>query len=147
MNFYIKIFNIFSKNLHINFFFILLLQLVHAVLEIFSFALIIPILQVLVDPNFFKKLSDIANQFAYYKGQLLGLPDNAISIFDEDIQLALDNKDASGKSQGSVMSLNDYAKLLRTISSTKPLWLKSPGSREEASGYANDILRMFGLRS
>jgi hypothetical protein len=45
------------------------------------------------------------------------------------------------------MSLNDYEKLLRTNPKTKPLWLKSSGAREEASGYANDILRMFGLRA
>ena len=91
------------------------------------------------------KVSDIANQFAYYKGKLLGIADNSVSIFDEDIQLALDNKDASGKSQGSVMSLNDYEKLLRTNPKTKPLWLKSSGAKEEASGYALDILRMFGV--
>ena len=91
------------------------------------------------------KVSDIANQFAYYKGKLLGIADNSVSIFDEDIQLALDNKDASGKSQGSVMSLNDYEKLLRTNPKTKPLWLKSTGAKEEASGYALDILRMFGV--
>jgi len=93
------------------------------------------------------KVSDIANQFAYYKGQLLGLPDNAISIFDEDIQLALDNKDASGKSQGSVMSISDYERLLRTNPKTKALWVRSPKAKEEAAGYANDILRMFGLRA
>ena len=93
------------------------------------------------------KVSDIANQFAYYKGQLLGLPDNAISIFDEDIQLALDNKDASGKSQGSVMSISDYERLLRTNPKTKTLWVRSPKAKEEAAGYANDILRTFGLRA
>jgi len=93
------------------------------------------------------KVSDIANQFAYYKGQLLGLPDNAVSIFDEDIQLALDNKDASGKSQGSVMSISDYERLLRTNPKTKSLWLRSPKAKEEAAGYANEILRTFGLRA
>jgi len=91
------------------------------------------------------KVSDIANQFAYYKGKVLGIADNAVSIFDEDIQMALDNKDASGKSQGGVMSLTDYKKLLRTNPKTKPLWLKTPEAREEASGYASNILRMFGL--
>ena len=91
------------------------------------------------------KVSDIANQFAYYKGKLLEIPDNAVSIFDEDIQAALDNKDASGKTQGGVMSLVDYQKLLRTNPKTKPLWLKTTAAREEASGYALDILRMFGV--
>ncbi len=73
------------------------------------------------------------------------LPDNAVSIFDEDIQAALDNKDASGKAQGGVMSIVDYEKLLRTNPKTKPLWLKTSKAKEEASGYAMDILRMFGL--
>lgn len=93
------------------------------------------------------KVSDIANQFAYFKGQMLGLADNAVSIFDEDIQAALDNKDASGKSQGGVMSLTDYKRLLRTNPKTKGLWLKTPEAKEEAASYANDILRMFGLRA
>jgi hypothetical protein len=93
------------------------------------------------------KVSDIANQFAYYKGKTLGIADNSISIFDEDIQMALDNKDASGKPQGGVMSLSDYKKLLRANPKTKPLWLNTPEAKEEASSYANDILRMFGLRA
>lgn len=91
------------------------------------------------------KVSDIANQFAYFKGQLLEIPDNSISIFDSDIQMALDNKDASGKSQGGVMSIVDYERMLRTDSKTKPLWLKTSKAREEASSYALDILRTFGL--
>lgn len=91
------------------------------------------------------KVSDIANQFAYYKGKLLEVPDNAVSIFDEDIQQALDNKDANGKSQGGVMSLTDYQKLLRTNPKTKGLWLKTSAAKEEASGYALNILRTFGL--
>jgi hypothetical protein len=91
------------------------------------------------------KPSDIANQYAFYKGRLLGLPDNAISIFDEDIQAALSNRDASGAQKAGVMSIRDYEKLLRTSPKTKEAWLKSPGAREEASGYALEILRSFGL--
>ena len=91
------------------------------------------------------KPSDIANQYAFYKGRLLGLPDNAISIFDEDIQAALSNRDASGAQKAGVMSIKDYEKLLRTNPKTKEAWLKSPGAREEASGYALEILRSFGL--
>lgn len=91
------------------------------------------------------KVSDIANQFAYFKGQLLEMPDNAVSIFDTDIQTALDNKDANGKVQGGVMSITDYERLLRTDPKTKPLWLKTKKAKEEASNYAGDILRMFGL--
>jgi hypothetical protein len=91
------------------------------------------------------KPSDIANQYAYYKGKLLGVPDNSISIFDEDIQAALGNRDASGAQKAGVMSIRDYEKLLRTSPKTKEAWLKSPGAREEASGYALEILRSFGL--
>jgi hypothetical protein len=91
------------------------------------------------------KPGDLANQYAFYKGRLLGMPDNAISIFDEDIQAALANRDASGAQKAGVMSIKDYEKLLRTSPKTKEAWLKSPGAREEASGYALEILRSFGL--
>jgi ABC-type multidrug transport system fused ATPase/permease subunit len=63
MNYYIKIFKLFSKKLHINFFFIFILQLIHALLEIFSFVLILPILKVLVDPNFFNKFNHFINHY------------------------------------------------------------------------------------
>lgn len=91
------------------------------------------------------KPSDIANQYAYYKGQLLEIPDNSISIFDEDIQAALANKDASGAQKAGVMTLAEYEKLLRTNPKTKQLWLNSKKAKEEASSYASSILRMFGL--
>jgi hypothetical protein len=86
------------------------------------------------------KVSDIANQFAYYKGQTLELADNAISVFDEDIQEALKNEGKDG-----VMTLTDYQKLLRTNPKTKQVWLKTKGAKEEASGYAYEILKSFGL--
>jgi len=91
------------------------------------------------------KPSDIANQYAYFKGKLLGIPDNSISIFDEDIQAAMSNRDATGAQKAGVMSIKDYEKLLRTSPKTKQKWLESPGAREEASGYALEILRSFGL--
>jgi hypothetical protein len=86
------------------------------------------------------KISDIANQFAYYKGQMLELPDTAVSVFDEDIQAALKNDGKDG-----VMSLTDYQKYLRTNPKTKSVWLKTKGAKEEAAGYANAILKTFGL--
>jgi hypothetical protein len=86
------------------------------------------------------KISDIAGQFAYYKGQLLELPDNAVSVFDEDIQAALKNEGKDG-----VMSLTEYQKFLRTNPKTKSQWLKTKGAKEEAAGYANSILKSFGL--
>ena len=86
------------------------------------------------------KISDIASQFAYYKGQMLELPDTAVSVFDEDIQAALKNEGGDG-----VMSLTDYQKFLRTNPKTKQQWLKTKGAKEEAAGYANAILKTFGL--
>lgn len=86
------------------------------------------------------KVSDIANQFAYYKGQMLELPDNAVSIFDEDIQAALKNEGKDG-----VMTISEYQKNLRTNPKTKQQWLKTKGAKEEASGYAYEILKTFGL--
>jgi len=86
------------------------------------------------------KISDIANQFAYFKGQMLELPDNAVSVFDEDIQAALRNEGGDG-----VMSLTDYQKFLRTNPKTKQQWLKTKGAKEEAASYATQILKSFGL--
>lgn len=91
------------------------------------------------------KPSDIANQYAYFKGKLLELPDNAISIFDEDIQAALSNKDASGAQKAGVMTINEYEKLLRTNPKTKQKWLETKGAKEEAASYAYNILKTFGL--
>lgn len=86
------------------------------------------------------KVSDIANQFAYYKSQMLEIPDSAVSVFDEDIQAALKNEGKDG-----VMTVSDYQKTLRTNPKTKQQWLKTKGAKEEAAGYANEILRSFGL--
>lgn len=93
------------------------------------------------------KPSDIANQYAYFKGKFLNVPDNSISIFDEDIQAAMSNRDVTGAQKAGVMSIKDYEKLLRTSPKTRKKWLESPGAREEASGYALNILRSFGVMS
>lgn len=86
------------------------------------------------------KISDISSQFAYYKGKMLELPDTAVSVFDEDIQAALKNEGKDG-----VMTIADYQKMLRTNPKTKSQWLKTQGAKEEAAGYANSILKSFGL--
>ena len=57
----------------------------------------------------------------------------------------MSNRDASGAQKAGVMSIKDYEKLLRTNPKTREAWLKSPGAREEASGYALEVLRSFGL--
>jgi hypothetical protein len=86
------------------------------------------------------KISDISNQFAYYKGKMLELPDTAVSVFDEDIQAALKNEGKEG-----VMTISEYQKMLRTNPKTKSQWLKTQGAKEEAAGFANSILKSFGL--
>lgn len=86
------------------------------------------------------KISDIASQFAYYKGQILEMPDSAVSVFDEDIQAALKNEGGDG-----VMTITDYQKFLRTNPKTKQQWLKTKGAKEEAASYATEILKSFGL--
>ena len=82
------------------------------------------------------KISDISKQFGAYKGKILELPDEAVDIFDEDIQQALRNDGKPG-----VMSLTDYQIKLRN----DPRWSKTQNAREEAAGYAQSILKSFGL--
>lgn len=81
-------------------------------------------------------IKDVANQYAYYKGQILELPDNAIDPFDTDVQAALRNDGKPG-----VMSYTDFQTRLKN----DPRWAKTKNAREEASGYANEILKSFGL--
>jgi hypothetical protein len=83
------------------------------------------------------KVSSLADQYAYYMGQTLELPDNSIDITrDTHIQNALKN----GGSDGS-MNLNDFQLSLRK----DPRWAKTKNAKEEASGYVNTILSSFGL--
>lgn len=82
------------------------------------------------------KVSDIAKQFGSYKGKILELADESVDIFDEDIQQALRNDGKPG-----VMSLTDYQIKLRN----DPRWSKTQNAREEAAGYAQSILKSFGL--
>ena len=82
------------------------------------------------------KISDIGKQFGTYKGKILELPDEAVDIFDEDIQTALRNDGKPG-----VMSLTDYQIKLRN----DPRWSKTQNAREEAATYAESILKSFGL--
>jgi hypothetical protein len=83
------------------------------------------------------KVSSLADQYAYYMGQTLELPDNSIDITkDNYIQQALKNNGQEGS-----MNLNDFQMGLRK----DPRWAKTKTAREEASGYVNSILSSFGL--
>jgi hypothetical protein len=81
-------------------------------------------------------IKNLANQFANVKSQLLEVPLESVDVFDKDIQTALRNNGKPG-----VMSTTEFDVLLRN----KPEWGKTKNARDEAAGYANDILRMFGL--
>lgn len=82
------------------------------------------------------KVSDVAKQFASYKSKILETPSDAIDVFDKDIQDALHNNNGQG-----VMSFTDFQIKMRK----DPRWSKTQNAREEASNYATDILRSFGL--
>lgn len=81
-------------------------------------------------------IKSLADQFAYQKSQILETPSESLDVFDKDIQAALRNNGKSG-----VMSQTDFEVMLRN----KPEWGKTKNARQEASGYVNDILKMFGL--
>ena len=82
------------------------------------------------------KVSDVAKQFASYKSKILETSSDAIDVFDKDIQDALHNNNGQG-----VMSFTDFQVKMRK----DPRWSKTQNAREEASNYATDILRSFGL--
>ena len=79
-------------------------------------------------------LKDIANQYMYTKSQLMETPMEGITLFDNDIQKALNTG-------GKLMGLNDFQIMLRN----NPLWGKTKNAREEASSYASSILKSFGM--
>jgi hypothetical protein len=82
------------------------------------------------------KVSDVAKQFASYKSKILETSSDTIDVFDKDIQDALHNNNGQG-----VMSFTDFQVKMRK----DPRWSKTQNAREEASNYATDILRSFGL--
>jgi len=86
-------------------------------------------------------LSTVANGLASHIEKTLELPTGSVASNHKYIVAALQNKDASGKSQDGIMNSNDLEKMLRA----DPTWAKTTGAREEASSYANTILQSFGL--
>lgn len=81
-------------------------------------------------------VKDIAKQYASEKAKVLELNEDAIDLFDNDIQDAVRNGGKAG-----VMSMTDYKVKLRN----DPRWSKTQNAREEAANYASQILRSFGL--
>ena len=87
-------------------------------------------------------VEDIASEAMYKVSQLTGIPYKSLSVNHGVVAKALANNGKPG-----VMTDAELSYLVKTDPETKQLWLNSPGAKEEASGYANDILRMFGLRA
>ncbi len=85
-------------------------------------------------------LEDIASDFKYTYSQLTGISSDAIKLDNPIIQKALTNDGANG-----VMNKNKFEYLIKTSPETQKEWLNSPGAKEEASAYALNILRAFGL--
>ena len=81
-------------------------------------------------------LKDIANQYIYYKSQLMETPAENITLDDPDIQAALDTN-------GKLMSTNDFQIRIRK----NPLWGKTRNAKEEAATYVNNILSSWGRRA
>jgi len=81
---------------------------------------------------------DLGQSYGSLKSQILELGDNQYSVFDPDIQAALNNNGKPG-----LMTETEFRKMLKK----KPEWQYTKNAREEAANYANDILRSFGLVS
>jgi hypothetical protein len=79
---------------------------------------------------------DLGQSYGALKSQILELNDRDYSVFDSDIQAALNNNGKPG-----LMTETEFRQMLKK----KPEWRKTKNAREEAASYANDILRSFGL--
>lgn len=85
-------------------------------------------------------VEDIASEAMYKVSQLTGLSYKSLSVNNSVVAKALANNGKPG-----VMTDAEIDYLIKTDPETKSLWLKTPKAKEEAAGYANGILRMFGL--
>ena len=85
-------------------------------------------------------VEDIASEAMYKVSQLTGLSYKSLSVNNSVVAKALANNGKPG-----VMTDAEIDYLIKTDPETESLWLKTPRAKEEAAGYANGILRMFGL--
>ena len=85
-------------------------------------------------------VEDIASEAMYKVSQLTGIPYKSLSVNNSVVAKAIANNGKPG-----VMTDAEIDYLIKTDPETKSLWLKTPKAKEEAAGYANGILRMFGL--
>lgn len=92
------------------------------------------------------RVSSIGSIYTNEMQKILELPAASIDwANDPYISKALQNRGMDGTAQGKegALNLNDFAIMLRN----DPRWSKTQNAREEAAGYANSILRSFGLAS
>ena len=78
------------------------------------------------------KVSDISSNFQRLKEREMGLTDNAVDIYDEDVQKAIGGADVS--------SVNDFILGVRS----NPLWRKTPKANEMAATFIDTILKSWG---
>lgn len=81
-------------------------------------------------------LKELAGNYRYNMAKVLEINEDGIDTLDPTIQTALKNNGNKG-----TMNLADFDRLLRN----DPRWGKTNNAKEEASKYAYDILKDFGL--
>jgi hypothetical protein len=81
-------------------------------------------------------LNDLSANYKYTMRQVLEIPESQIDTLNPTIQLALKNNGNKG-----AMNLTDFERVLKQ----DPRWGYTSNALETAAGYANSILRNFGL--
>ena len=81
-------------------------------------------------------LKDLSSNYIYNMAEVLELNPKDIDALDPTIQTALKNNGNKG-----TMNLTDFDRMLRN----DPRWAKTKNAREEASKYAYEVLKDFGL--
>ena len=81
-------------------------------------------------------LNDLSANYKYTMRQILEIPESQIDTMNPTIQMALKNNGNKG-----AMNLTDFERALKK----DPRWGNTSNALETAAGYANSILRNFGL--
>ena len=81
-------------------------------------------------------LKELSSNYIYNMGKVLEISPDAIDALDPTIQTALKNNGNKG-----TMNLTDFDRMLRN----DPRWAKTSNAREQASNFALEVLKDFGL--
>ena len=81
-------------------------------------------------------LNDLSANYKYTMRQILEIPESQIDTMNPTIQMALKNNGNKG-----AMNLTEFERALKK----DPRWGNTSNALETAAGYANSILRNFGL--